>query len=118
MEHVNLAYEEKEHLNNDGSLKSFCTAIGVKIDDKRGYNCEGYADSFYMLGRMCNLDVRRIYGTAKGSDGQWGGHAWNWITFSNGKSYCVDVTHGIFKATYEDIKNNHWCDWSVIPNLQ
>lgn len=92
------------------------TAIGALID---GYaNCQGYSDAFYMLGRMCGLDVRMIGGSAIDKNGQWGPHQWNWITFSDGKSYCVDVTHGIFKATYEDIKNNHLCDWEIIPNLQ
>lgn len=111
-------YNEKEHLDNNKNLKPFCTAIGVKIDGKKGYSCEGYTDAFYMLGRMCNLDVKRIYGTATDSYGQWGGHAWNIITFKDGKSYCIDLISGLFKATYKDMKNNYECEWEIIPNLQ
>ena len=98
----------KSHTNPD--------AIGALV--KKETNCAGFTDAFYMLGRMCNLQVGRINGTAIDGYGQWGGHGWNWITFSDGKSYCIDVTHGIFKATYEDIKNNHRCEWEIIPNLQ
>lgn len=87
------------------------TAIGALID--RYAQCQGYSDAFYMLGRMSGLNVRRIGGEADGI-----GHAWNIITFYNGKTYCIDVTCGLFKATYEDMKNNYKCDWEIIPNLQ
>ena len=84
-------------------------------------NCQGFTDAFYMLGRMCGLNVRKIGGRLNKNDV----HAWNWITFVDGKSYCVDVTvddtnnsHEYFLATYETMKQNHECDWSIIPNLQ
>jgi len=83
-------------------------------------NCEGYSDAFYMLGRMCGLKVGRIGGQA-----DFGDHAWNWITFADGKSYCVDVTlddtnssHEYFLATFEVMKRHHSCEWEIIPNLQ
>lgn len=84
-------------------------------------NCQGYSDAFYMLGRMCGLNVCRIGGIVDGRSG----HAWNFITFSDGKSYCVDVTlddtynyDRWFLATYEQMKSNYSCEWSIIPNLQ
>ena len=96
------------------------TAIGALID---GYaQCQGFTDAFYMLGRMCGLNVGRIGGTKDNGKIL---HAWNWITFSDGKSYCVDVTlddgynyDKWFLSTYEDMKSNYWCEWSIIPNLQ
>ncbi|MBQ7628987.1 MAG: hypothetical protein IJS81_02045 [Selenomonadaceae bacterium] len=103
--------EYQSHTNEDatGAL-----IIGVT-------NCQGFADAFYMLGRMSGLKVGRIHGTLDGTS-----HAWNWITFSDGKTYCVDVTNGfntktqyLFLATRERIeKAGWWCEWSIIPNLQ
>ena len=94
------------------------TAIGALIDHYS--QCQGYSDAFYMLGRMCGLNIGRIGGIADGN-----GHEWNWITFIDGKSYCIDVTlddkrnsHEWFLATFEVMKRHHSCDWSVIPNLQ
>ena len=94
------------------------TAIGALID---GYaQCQGFTDAFYMLGRMCGLNVGRIFGTDNG-----GGHAWNWITFNNGKSYCIDVVNGfntkgtyIFCANKERMEKTYWCNWDIIPNMQ
>ena len=95
------------------------TAVGALID---GYaQCQGYSDAFYMLGRMSGLKVGRIHGTLNGTP-----HAWSWITFSDGKTYCVDVTNGfntktpyLFCATKERMEQvGNRCDWSIIPNLQ
>ena len=93
------------------------TAVGALID---GYaQCQGYSDAFYMLGRMCGLDVRIIGGSAIDKNGQWGSHQWNTITFNDGKTYFVDVTNGnLFKVTYEDIKQTHSWDREIVPNLQ
>ncbi len=95
------------------------TAIDALVCGKA--NCEGYADSFYMLGRMAGLNVGRIGGYI--NDGATG-HAWNWLEL-NGKAYCVDVTlddifysYDWFKATKERMQKTHQCDWAVIPNLQ
>ena len=104
-------YENQSSRNN--------TAIGALIDHYA--QCQGYSDAFYMLGRMCGLNVCRIGGIVDGRSG----HAWNFITFSDGKSYCVDVTiddtynyDRWFLATYEQMKSNYSCEWSIIPNLQ
>ena len=102
-------------------LTEHATAINALVYKKT--DCDGFAESFYMLGLMCGLNVREVYGTAKGKDGQWGEHAWNFITFSNGKSYCIDVTNGfnVKKVdfwTFEAMKPYYSCEWSIIPNLQ
>lgn len=106
----------------------FVTAMGVLLDGKA--NCQGYADAFYMLGRMCGLNVGRISGQAGG-----GGHAWNTITFNDGKTYFVDATwddsnikfggfrnynsYIYFNAPIEIMQTTHAWDWSLAPaNLQ
>lgn len=111
-------YDEEDNYMITGDnkrIKPFCTAIGVQINGKRGYNCQGYADAFYMIGRMCNLDVRRISGMLKGSS-----HQWNAIIFNDGESYCVDVQSGtrfcVNKKHMEEF--GYWCEWDAIPNLQ
>lgn len=100
------------------------TAIGALVYGKA--DCDGYADAFYMLGRMMGWNVGRIFG---------GGHAWNWIEFGDGKVYFVDVTgdddmfdfkeHGgkvrgflYFNAPEEIIAVNHKWDRDLLPNLQ
>ena len=66
----------------------FVTAIGALIDGKA--NCQGYSDAFYMLGRMCGLDVGRMSGTANNVP-----HMWNTVRYSpQGSVYFVDVTWG------------------------
>jgi len=97
------------------------TAINALVYRKT--DCQGFADAFYMLGRMCGLNVVRINGTAKGKDGQWRGHGWNFITFSDGRSYCVDVTYGFNVKkldlwTFQAMKPYYSCEWEIIPNLQ
>ena len=94
------------------------TAVGALID---GYaQCQGYSDAFYMLGLMSRLNVCRIGGYFNKEP-----HVWNWIMFSDGKSYCVDVTNGyitksdyLFCATKERMEKTHSCEWEIIPNLQ
>lgn len=84
-------------------------------------NCQGFADSFYMLCRMCNLDVVRIHGLLNGET-----HAWNVINFGDGKFYFVDVLYDYqhnsfecFKVGRADMeKLNYKCEWGIIPNLQ
>ena len=103
--------EYQSHANEDatGAL-----IIGVT-------NCQGFTDAFYMLGRMSGLKVGRIHGTLNGTP-----HAWNWITFSDGNTYCVDVTNAfntktpyLFCAPKERMEQvGDRCDWSIIPNLQ
>ncbi|MBQ3443685.1 MAG: hypothetical protein IJG33_10620 [Selenomonadaceae bacterium] len=96
------------HYKNENERNT--TALGL-ID---GYvQCRGYADAFYMLGRMCGLNVRKINGTRDRS-----AHMWNWITFKDGKSYFVDVGYRYFLKTKAQMEKNYWCKWDVVPNLQ
>lgn len=94
------------------------TAISALVYGKA--DCDGYADTFYMLGRMCGFNVGRINGVANG-----GAHAWNTITFEDGETYFVDVTwddqlnsHTWFNAPLEVMQKTHSCDWKMIFNLQ
>ena len=54
--------------------------------------CEGYADTFYLLGTLCGLDVRIQTGTVptEGNSSR-GNHSWNWVQV-NGGWRLVDVT--------------------------
>ncbi len=115
-------YDEENMFTDDQTPKRFFTAIGALIDGKA--NCSGFADAFYMLGRMCGLNVSRIGGMVK-ENGKSEKHGWNTITFDDGKTYCVDVTNGVnaknlylFNAPLKVIKTTHRCDWKLIPNLQ
>ena len=93
------------------------TAINALVYKKT--DCQGFADAFYMLGRMCSLNVVRINGKFQGEP-----HGWNFITFSDGRSYCVDVTYGFNTKkplklwTFQAMKPYYSCEWSIIPNLQ
>ena len=98
------------------------TATGALID---GYaHCQGFTDAFYMLGRMCDLEVGRIGGTINNGET---GHSWNTIIL-NGRTYFVDVTqdyvessdkYKYFIVPSQTLKNNsYWCHWEIIPNLQ
>lgn len=107
----------------------FVTAIGALVDGKA--NCQGYTDAFYMLGRMLGLNVGRISGTANNEP-----HQWNTITYSDGKTYFVDVTWDdqtltytnrehkgdsffYFNAPVEIMQVTHSWDWSSAPeNIQ
>lgn len=116
---------------SEGDMRNqprYITAIGALVDGKA--NCQGFSDAFYMLGRMCGLNVGRISG--KNGDIQ---HQWNTITFDDGKTYCVDVsyadkitvfgekrkifTYTHFNAPLEIMNLTHSAQWDVMaPNLQ
>ena len=115
-------YDEEVMFTEDNRPKRFFTAFGALIDGKA--NCSGFADAFYMLGRMCGLNVSRIGGQIK-ENGKFIKHAWNTITFDDGKSYCVDMTNGVstknlhlFNAPFKVMKTTHRCNWDLIPNFQ
>lgn len=115
-------YTEENLFTADNKPKRFATALGALLDGKA--NCGGFTDAFYMLGRMCGLNVARTGGMVKIGD-HWEKHAWNTITFDDGKTYCVDVTNGVnaknlhmFNATPDVLRETHRCDWDAIPNLQ
>ena len=60
------------------------------IDGKA--NCQGYTDTFYMLGTMAGFKMDRLYGNSTNSNGSKGGHVWNTIDFGDNIAYSVDVT--------------------------
>ena len=64
----------------------YLSAIGVFLDGKA--NCQGYADAFYMLGKMCGLKVQKV---SVNNYDYTVSHALNIITLK-GKNYFVDVT--------------------------
>ncbi len=103
-----------------------CTAIGALIDGRA--NCQGYVDAFYMLGRMAGLNVGKMTGVANNTP-----HAWNSITFGDGRIYAVDVTFDdasfvlsdgeynnyiYFNAPLEILKTTHTWEAAYNPTLQ
>ena len=83
----NIVYETPDLENtpypNDGIGYRQHSCIGGLLDGKA--NCQGYADTFYLLGTLAGLEVRTIGGTAGGP------HSWNIIKL-DGKWYYVDTT--------------------------
>ena len=71
---------------SDGKYHANDSAIGALKNGKA--ECDGYADAFYLLGRLGGLDVDLQSGT--GSSG--GGHMWDLVCLS-GTWYAVDVTY-------------------------
>ena len=69
--------------------------IGAMLDATA--NCQGYADTFYLLGTLAGFDVGKVSGTAGG------GHIWNTIML-DGQRYIVDVT-------FDDISENGLNGW-------
>ena len=69
-------------------------------------DCEGYSDTFYLLGTLAGLDVRYIVGTLNG-----GGHAWN-LVFLDGEWHFLDVTNNDYNTSgfsYSDAPiTNHY----------
>ena len=62
-----------------------CNALGALLDGRA--NCQGYADSFYMLGTMAGFNIGKMTGVANNQP-----HVWNTINFGDGRIYGVDVT--------------------------
>lgn len=89
----------------------FQTAIGALLDGKA--NCQGYTDAFYMLAKMCGLEVDKVGGRAGNED-----HVWNTITFNDGKSYFVDVTWDEASFTFDDTgKYNNYIYFNAPTDL-
>lgn len=55
-------------------------------------DCEGYSDTFFLLGSLAGLDVRYMLGTLKQV-----GHAWN-IVFLDGEWHFLDVTNNDYNS--------------------
>lgn len=77
------------------TMPRVCTASGALLDGRA--NCQGYADAFYLLGRLAGLDVR----CQDGLDGDGVAHRWNVVRCGE-TWYIVDVT-------YDDVQDaNAW----------
>lgn len=79
----------------DGTPTTF-TAVGALLDGSA--NCQGFADAFYLLGKLAGFDVRRQSGTAGGA-----AHTWNTILL-DGRWYLVDVTNDLMDAGVWDYR--------------
>ena len=79
--------DKDEQIPNIGYRQHSC--IGALIDGK--INCQGYADTFELLGTLAGLEIRTIGGIAVNEEGE-GPHAWNMIKL-DGLWYFVDVTY-------------------------
>lgn len=104
-----------------------CTAVGALLDGRA--NCQGYSDTFYMLGQMAGLNVGKMTGNANN-----GPHVWNTIEFGDGKVYAVDVTfddatfrfenqndynnYVYFNAPLEILQTTHTWKAAYSPQLQ
>ena len=51
-------------------------------------NCQGYADMFYLLCSLCDIEVRKVSGEVDGIS-----HTWNAVSF-DGEWYFVDTVYG------------------------
>lgn len=121
-----ITYYTTDFTLDPSDLPEFYTAIGAMMNGKA--NCQGYTDAFYMLGRMCGLNVDSVGGFAWNREG-YGGHAINTIEY-DGKIYYVDVTwddlevNGVqhpqyvyFNASYGLIGQDHfWSEWVTPPD--
>jgi len=74
------------------------SCIGTMLEGKA--NCQGYADTFYLLGNLAGFEVRRLFGETDA------GHVWNCIRF-DGKDYIVDVT-------FDDLSGESVDGWTYI----
>ena len=86
--------------------------------------CDGYADTFMLLGTMCGLDVSmQIGGTPSGEEllVEMGNHAWNMVRV-NGEWRMVDVTwddveggviYDYFNLGRDQVPEDHSWVWSV-----
>lgn len=81
----NVSYSNEGSPEDTLSLARNWTVVGALLDGKA--NCQGFADSFYLLGTMAGFDVRYQFG--RGGDEL---HVWNVIQI-DGQWYNVDVTY-------------------------
>ena len=72
-------------INSKEKTPRHCNALGALLDGRA--NCQGYSDSFYMLGKMLGFNVGKMSGRANNES-----HVWNTIDFGDGRIYAVDVT--------------------------
>lgn len=92
----NVAYDNSAQAPASGKLElaRHWTCVGAMLDGRA--NCQGFADTFYLLGTMAGFDVRYQFGKADDEL-----HVWNAIELS-GQWYYVDVTYDNFSDTFAD----------------
>ena len=79
-----VSYGDDKEANNDDDC-----VIGALVDGKA--NCDGYADAFYLIGRLAGLNVRYFLGAGITEEGKEEDHMWNLIKL--GRNWVmVDVT--------------------------
>ena len=90
----NVAYDNSGQTPAPGelALARHWTCVGAMNDGRA--NCQGFADTFYLLGTLAGFDVRYQFGKADDEL-----HVWNAIELS-GKWYYVDVTYDNFSDTF------------------
>ncbi len=74
----------------DGNIRHTC--LGALLEGM--CVCDGYADTFFLLGGMCGLEVRLQTGLVPSGEenSDWrGNHMWNWVRV-DGQWRMVDVT--------------------------
>ena len=112
--------------NSKSNAPHHCNALGALLDGRA--NCQGYADSFYMLGKMLGFNVSKMTGRGNNQP-----HVWNTITFGDGRIYAVDVTYDdasfknsdsgeynnyiYFNAPLEILRATHTWEKNYNPNL-
>ena len=79
----NVTYGVNEDTDEDDSC------IGAILNGAA--NCDGYADAFFLLGRLAGLEVLCQQGTDVRSDEGTSDHMWNWLQL-DGTWRLVDVT--------------------------
>ncbi len=82
---LSMCYEAMDNQYEGNGVQRVCSAIGGLLDGQA--NCQGYADTFYLLASLAGMTVSR----QNGRDWMGEGHMWNTILL-DGKWYAVDVT--------------------------
>lgn len=83
----NVAYDNSAQAPASGklALARHWTCVGAMVDGRA--NCQGFADTFYLLGTMAGFDVRYQFGEAGDEL-----HVWNAVALAD-DWYYVDVTY-------------------------
>ncbi len=94
--------ENDRPIPNIGYRQHSC--IGALIDKK--INCQGYADTFELLGTLAGLEIRSVGGMAFNGEID-GPHAWNMIKL-DGLWYFVDTTFDDPKGSTNEMNYYTW----------
>lgn len=84
------------------------TAVGALVDGLA--QCQGYAEAFYLVGRLAGLDVETQYGW--GGAGSPGKHAWNVVRIGR-DCWMVDVCWGDTGADVFELTTPGYVDFNA-----